>query len=56
VDLKLAGFEMKCEKCKRVLNLKNYTEKILECSVDYFMFGKKEKQQFLSEQMGLWRI
>jgi hypothetical protein len=29
VDLKLAGFEMKCEKCKRVLRLKNYTEEIL---------------------------
>jgi DNA-binding XRE family transcriptional regulator len=24
---------------------------ILECSVDYLMFGKKEKQQFSSEQM-----
>jgi transcriptional regulator with XRE-family HTH domain len=24
---------------------------ILECSVDYLMFGKKEKQQFSSKQM-----
>jgi phage FluMu protein Com len=29
VNLNLAGFEMKCEKCKRVLRLRNYTEKIL---------------------------
>ncbi len=26
VDLNLEGFELKCEKCKRVLRLKNYTE------------------------------
>jgi hypothetical protein len=24
---------------------------ILECSVDYLMFGKREKQQFSGEQM-----
>ena len=29
VDLNLEGFELKCEKCKRVLRLKNYTEQIL---------------------------
>ena len=29
VELNLGGFELKCEKCKRVLRLKNYTEKLL---------------------------
>ena len=29
VNLNLEGFELKCEKCKRVLRLKNYTEEIL---------------------------
>lgn len=29
VDLNLGGFELKCEKCKRVLQLKNYTEAML---------------------------
>ncbi len=29
VDLNLEGFELKCEKCKRVLRLKKYTEQIL---------------------------
>lgn len=29
VDLNLEGFELKCEKCKRVLRLKNYTEAML---------------------------
>jgi hypothetical protein len=29
VDLNLERFELKCEKCKRVLRLKNYTEQIL---------------------------
>ena len=29
VDLNLEGFELTCEKCKRVLRLKNYTEQIL---------------------------
>ena len=29
VDLNLGGFELKCEKCKRVLRLKNYTEAML---------------------------
>ena len=29
VDLNLGGFELKCEKCKRVLRLKNYTEQML---------------------------
>jgi len=29
VDLNLSGFELKCEKCKRVLRLKNYTEHVL---------------------------
>ena len=27
--LYLAGIELKCEKCKRVLRLKNYTEEVL---------------------------
>lgn len=29
VDLNLEGFELKCEKCKRVLRLKHYTEQML---------------------------
>lgn len=29
IDLNLRGFELKCEKCKRVLRLKNYTEQML---------------------------
>ena len=29
VDLNLGGFELKCEKCKRVLRLKHYTEQLL---------------------------
>lgn len=29
VELNLGGFELKCEKCKRVLRLKNYTEAML---------------------------
>ena len=29
VELNLGGFELKCEKCKRVLRLKNYTETML---------------------------
>lgn len=29
VELNLEGFELKCEKCKRVLRLKNYTERLL---------------------------
>lgn len=29
VDLNLGGFELKCEKCKRVLRLKHYTEQML---------------------------
>ena len=29
VELYLEGFELKCEKCKRVLRLKNYTEQLL---------------------------
>lgn len=28
-SLHLEGIELKCEKCKRVLRLKNYTEKLL---------------------------
>ena len=33
--LYLAGIELKCEKCKRVLRLKNYTEEVLiEHTVD----------------------
>lgn len=27
--LEMEGFELKCEKCKRVLRLRNYTEKML---------------------------
>ena len=29
VELNLQGFELKCEKCKRVLRLKKYTEQLL---------------------------
>lgn len=29
VELHLEGFELKCDKCKRVLRMKNYSEKIL---------------------------
>lgn len=29
VELNLEGFELKCEKCKRVLRLKNYSERLL---------------------------
>lgn len=29
VDLNLGGFELKCEKCKRVLRLKHYMEQML---------------------------
>lgn len=29
IELHLEGFELKCEKCKRVLRLKNYNEKFL---------------------------
>ena len=29
VDLNLGGFELKCDKCKRVLRLKKYTEQML---------------------------
>ena len=29
VELNLQGFELKCEKCKRVLRFKNYTEQQL---------------------------
>lgn len=29
IKLNLEGFELKCEKCKRVLRLKNYTERLL---------------------------
>ena len=29
VDLNLGGFELKCEKCKRVLRLEHYTEQML---------------------------
>lgn len=29
VELNLEGFELKCEKCKRVLRLKNYSEHLL---------------------------
>lgn len=35
VDLHLEGFELKCDKCKRVLKLKKYTEQLLmEQSID----------------------
>lgn len=35
VDLHLEGFELKCDKCKRVLRLKKYTEQLLvEQSID----------------------
>lgn len=30
VELNLQGFEIKCEKCKRVLQLTKYTEKMLQ--------------------------
>ena len=29
IDLNLQGLELKCEKCKRILRLKKYTEQIL---------------------------
>lgn len=29
VELHLEGFELKCDKCKRVLRMKNYSEKLL---------------------------
>lgn len=29
IELHLEGFEMKCEKCKRILRLKNCSEKFL---------------------------
>ena len=29
VELNLQGFELKCEKCKRVLRLKKYSEQLL---------------------------
>ena len=29
VELNLQGFELKCEKCKRVLRMKKYSESIL---------------------------
>lgn len=29
VELNLEGFEFKCDKCKRVLRLKNYSERLL---------------------------
>lgn len=29
VELNLEGFELKCEKCKRVLRFKNYSERLL---------------------------
>lgn len=35
VDLHMEGFELKCDKCKRVLRLKKYTEQLLmEQSID----------------------
>ena len=35
IDLNLQGFELKCEKCKRVLRFKNYTEQqLLDHAVD----------------------
>ncbi len=35
VDLHLEGFELKCDKCKRVLRMKKYTEQLLvEQSID----------------------
>lgn len=30
VRLKFDGLELKCEKCKRVFRLKNYTEKMIQ--------------------------
>ena len=30
VELNLEGFELKCEKCKRILRLKNYTEQMMK--------------------------
>ena len=29
IELNLQGFELKCEKCKRVLRFKKYTEQML---------------------------
>lgn len=29
IDLNLQGIELKCEKCKRILRLKKYTEQML---------------------------
>ena len=29
IELHMEGFELKCEKCRRVLRLKNYTEQLL---------------------------
>jgi len=35
IELNLQGIELKCEKCKRVLRMKRYTEQMLiECSAD----------------------